>query len=391
MQHDQSTENHTHANHNRRKELLSIMGLIVIVAAIIFLIYWIFVGRFHETTDDAYVGGNIVQLMPQISGTVVAIRGDNTSYVKQGDGLVQLDPTDARLAFVQAETNLANTIRQVQTLYKNANQLSANVNTLVIQYNQAQADFNRRKELLDSHAISQEDFKHSQDAMSTAQSALIAAKNQAASAEILVANTNVYNYPTVVDAENKLRMAYLTLRRTLLVSPVTGYIAERSVQLGQQVQPGTPLLAVIPLNEIWVDANFREVQLENIQQNQPVKLIADIYGSHVVYHGKVVGLSPGTGSVFLLLPPQNATGNWIKIIQRLPVRIILDPIEIAEHPLRIGLSMRVDVDTHQRGGANIAATTYQPNYFTPVYSAQADSRIELIIQKIIAANLVASS
>lgn len=391
MQNSQQTRTSASVNHKRRNELLLILGSIFIASGIIFLIYWLVYGRYHETTDDAYVGGNIVQLTPQISGIVVAIRGDDTSFVQQGQGIVQLDPTDARLAFAQAETNLANTVRQVQTLYKNADQLAANVNMLTIQFNRAQADFNRRQQLLASHAIAVEDFKHSQDAMTAAQAALTAAKNQAAAAEILVANTNLTNYPTVIDAENKLRMAYLTLRRTLLVAPVSGYIAERNVQLGQQIQPGTPLLAIIPLNQIWVDANFREVQLEHIQQNQPVTLTADIYGSSITYHGKVAGLEAGTGSVFSLLPPQNATGNWIKIVQRLAVRIILDPKEIAPHPLRIGLSMLVNVNTHQRGGKNILeAAPYQPHYYTPVYTAQADSRIENIIQQIIAANTVSN-
>ncbi len=378
-------------NHAKRNKMISLLALVFLSIGFAYLIYWAISGRYHETTDDAYVGGNMAQVMPQITGTVIAINGDDTKLVHEGQPLIKLDPINVQLAFNQAEENLANTIRNVQTLYQNAAQLAANEKLREIQLTQAQQDLKRREILVKSHAIAPEDYQHAKDAVSVANSALQLAQHEADSAKILVANTTVLTYPSVLQAITNLRMAYLDLQRATLIAPVTGYIAKRTVQLGEHVVPGAPLLTIIPLNQLWIDANFREVQLQHIKQGQPVTLISDVYGSSVEYHGIVLGLGAGTGSAFALLPAENASGNWIKIVQRVPVRIGLDPQELIEHPLRIGLSMHVDVNTHTHTGKNVAEiSAYQPNYFTTVYDRQQQDHIDEIIHRIILNNIVST-
>lgn len=389
MQTDHNQQTHSQVNHDKRNKLLSALFIIFITLGIIYAIYWLTYSRFHESTDDAYVGGNMAQVMPQIVGTVITINGDDTKLVHEGDVLVKLDPINVQLAFVQAQENLANTLRNVQTLYQNAAQLAANAKLRLIDLQQAQDDLKRRQILVNSHAIAPEAYQHAKDAVAVANSAAQLAQHQANAAEILVANTTPLTYPTVQQAITNLHSAYLDYRRAIIIAPVTGYIAKRSVELGEHVQPGMPLMAIIPLNQLWVDANFREVQLQQIKQGQPVKLISDVYGSSVVYHGTVVGLGAGTGSAFALLPAENATGNWIKIVQRVPVRISLDPNELIEHPLRIGLSMRVDIDIHSQKGRNIAeVSSYEPTYATTVYDKQSQDYINALTQHIISSNLV---
>jgi membrane fusion protein (multidrug efflux system) len=379
-------------NHATRNKMLTALISILLLIGIIYLIYWLVYARFYESTDDAYVGGNMAQVMPQIAGTVIAINGDDTKLVQQGQALIILDPINVQLAFNQAQENLANTLRNVQTLYQNAAQSSANANLRQVQLIQAQQDLKRREKLVASHAIAPEDYQHAKDAVSVASSALQLAQHEADSAKILVANTTVLTYPSVQQAITNLRMAYLDLLRATIIAPVTGYIAKRTVELGEHVAPGAPLMSIIPLNQLWVDANFREVQLQHLKRGQTVELISDVYGSNVVYHGIVVGLGAGTGSAFSLLPAENATGNWIKIVQRVPVRIALNPQELAEHPLRIGLSMRVNVDIHSQTGRNVAEmSTYQPSYFTTIYDKQQQDQIDEIIHKIIINNLVSTS
>lgn len=391
MQNELTHNTQSATNHHNRNKMLSALFILFLTIGLIYLIYWAIYGRFHVTTDDAYVGGNMAQVMPQIAATVIAINDDDTKLVHQGQVLVKLDPSNVQLAFIQAQANLANTLRNVQTLYQNAAQLAANAKLRQVELQQAQADLQRRQILIASHAIAPEAYQHAKDAVAVANSAAQLAQHQANAANILVANTTLFTYPTVQQAITNLRIAYLDYQRATLVAPVTGYIANRSVQLGQHVQPGTPLMAIIPLNQLWVDANYREVQLQHIKQGQPVRLISDVYGNDVVYHGTVVGLGAGTGSAFALLPAENATGNWIKIVQRVPVRIALNANELAEHPLRIGLSMRVDVNIHSQNGRNIAEiSANQPAYFTSVYDQQMNNHINEIIHTIIENNLVSN-
>jgi membrane fusion protein, multidrug efflux system len=365
----------------RRRGILALitLGLAVIAAAA--AAYYLLVARYYESTDDAYVNGNVVQVTPQVTGTVIAVNADNTQTIKQGQPLVQLDPADARIALQQSEAALGQTVRQVHTLYVNTLQFRALLAQRKSDLARAQEDYRRRMEIAQSGAVSTEEITHAHDALSNAQAAYDAANQQLAANQALTWNVSIANHPDVLAAAAKVRDAYLSYARNTLPAPVTGYVAQRVVQVGQRVAPGTPLMAVVPLNEIWVDANFKEVQLEHMRIGQPVDLHADVYGSSVTYHGHVVGFSAGTGSAFSLLPPQNATGNWIKIVQRLPVRIALDPSELQAHPLRIGLSVLAKVDLHNENGAaldNAPNTVYQTPVFAD-YGAEANGEIARII------------
>ena len=245
----------------------------------------------------------------------------------------------------------------------------------------AQDDLRRRLSTGMTGAVSDEEISHARDAVRSAQAALDAARQQLGANRALTANTSVEKHPDVMASAAHVRDAYLAYARTTLPAPVTGYIAQRTVQVGQRVSPGTPLMSVVPLEQVWVDANFKEWQLRHIRVGQPVDLTADVYGSTVVYHGKVVGFTPGTGSALALLPAQNATGNWIKVVQRLPARIEIPPAELEKHPLRVGLSMNVDVDVKDPDGAQLGTgspSTYETDVFAK-YGDDADAAIARII------------
>jgi len=370
---------------NTRKRLLALLGLTTALAAAGYGAYYYTVGRFHEETDDAYVNGNLVQLTPQVTGTVVAVNADDTQIVKAGEPVVTLDAADARIALAHAEAALGQTVRQVSALYVNNNVLAATVQQRQSDLARARDDLRRRTEVAETGAVAAEDVAHSRDAVRTAEAALETARQQLASNHTLTDQATVADHPSVLAAAAKVREAYLANARNTLPAPVNGYVARRSVQVGQRVAPGNPLMAIVPLDGVWVDANFKEVQLKHIRIGQPVELHADLYGGKVTYHGKVVGFSAGTGSAFSALPAQNATGNWIKVVQRLPVRIALDPAELRAHPLQIGLSMLVDVQTHRGGGSSVAGSggaIYRTSYRTDVfqrYGEEADREIARII------------
>ena len=372
------------ANGGRRRALLLVLGAFSI-AGIGFAAWWFASGRYYETTDDAYVGGNLVQITPQVAGTVVAIDADDTDFVKAGQTLVELDKSDSRVALEQSEAQLAKTVRSVRNLVATTAELEANVALRRSDLEKARQDLGRRQQLEAdvAGALSAEELQHARDAVANAEAALAAAREQLAAQRTLVEGTTVETHPEVRNAAAKVREAYLAYARTALPAPVSGFVARRSVQLGQRVSSGTPLMTVVPLEQVWVDANFKEGQLENLRAGQPVRLVADAYGGAVAYHGKVAGFSAGTGSAFALLPAQNATGNWIKVVQRVPVRIVLDPAEIAKHPLRLGLSMLVDIDTHQLGGEHPSGAKRAGHaYQTKVYASLtelADRRIAAII------------
>jgi membrane fusion protein (multidrug efflux system) len=369
------------ANFGKRKRMMTLLVIVILIAAIAYGLYYFLVARFHESTDDAYVNGNVVQITPQVTGTVIAVNADDTQTVKAGDPVVVLDPADARVALQQSEANLGQVVRQVRGLFADDNQYQAQVEVREADLSRAQDDLRRRMTIAQTGAVSQEEISHARDAVKSAQAALDAAKQQLASNRALTANTTIADHPNVEAAAAKVRDAYLANARNTLPAPVTGYVAKRSVQVGQRVSPGNPLMAIVPLNGVWVDANFKEVQLKHMRIGQPVELIADVYGSSVVFHGKVVGFSAGTGSAFSLLPAQNATGNWIKVVQRLPVRIQLDPQELEKHPLRIGLSMNVDVSIKDENGGQLGDaqnTVYQTNVFDK-YGDEADAEIARVI------------
>jgi len=368
---------------SKRKLWLALLGIAVVAAGAAYGSYYIISGQYHQSTDDAYVNGNLVQLTPQVTGTVNSVNADDTQIVKMGDPLVKLDPADSRIALLNAEAALGQAVRQVSTLYVNNDYYAANVAQRQSDLTRAQDDWKRRLAVESTGAVSAEDVSHARDAVAAAQASLDAARQQAQSNHALTDRTSIEQHPNVQAAAAKLRDAYLDYARNTLPAPVTGYVAQRSVQVGERVAPGTPLMAIVPLDGVWVDANFKEVQLRRMRIGQPVTMTADVYGSSVKYHGHVIGFSAGTGSAFATLPAQNATGNWIKIVQRLPVRIALDQKELEVHPLRIGLSMSVDADTRDDSGTQLAAavnTTYRTDVFEQ-YGAQADAEIAKIIEQ----------
>ena len=379
-------------NNKRRGFLLRALGAVVVLAAIIWALWYFLDGRWYEGTDDAYVGGNVVQLTPQIPGTVVTIGADDGDLVKQGDVLVKLDKSNADVALAEAKANLAATVRKVRGLYSSVNGQQAIVAARETAVAKAKADVARRTGLAKSGAISAEELSHARDELTAAESALVTAQQQYQTSKVLVDDTVVASHPDVQAAAAKLRAAYLDDERTTLVAPVTGYVAMRSVQLGQRVAPGAPLMAVVPLHEVWIDANFKETQLTHMRIGQPVEIESDVYGSSVKYQGKVQSLGIGTGSAFSLLPAQNATGNWIKIVQRIPVRVVFtDPKQLDEHPLRIGMSLAVEVNLHDQNGPMLAQQPpAQPAFSTNVYQQQA-AKADALIAQIIHANMAGGS
>ena len=369
----------------KRKRMLTTLAAALVIAGVGYGVYWGLYGRWFESTDDAYVQGNVVQVTPQVAGTVVAIRADDTQLVTSGQPVIELDRADARVALEQAEAALAQTVRQVRTLYSNTSAFTATLAMRESDLAKAKDDLARRKQIAGTGAVSQEEISHAQTAVQAAQSALEAAKEQLQGNRVLTEQTTLERHPNVLQAAAKVREAYLAYARTSLPASVTGYVAKRSVQVGQRVAPGAPLMAIVPLDQLWVDANFKEVQVRHMRVGQPVELVADVYGGSVTYHGKVVGFSAGTGSAFSLLPAQNATGNWIKVVQRLPVRVSLDPKELKDHPLRVGLSMEAKVDIHDEGGQSLATAPTASPLQTTVYD-QAGKDADQVIASIIAAN-----
>ena len=370
----------------RRKRWLAWTAGAFAAAGLAYGAYWALELRYIQSTDDAYVGGNIVQITPQIAGTVVAIGADDTNFVKAGQTLVQLDRADAAVALEQADAQLAKTVREVRNLFATSAQLQASVDMRQSDLARANQDLARRERLTASGAVASEEAQHARDAVKSAQAALVAAQQGLAANRARVDRTTLENHPDVRSAAARVHDAYLAYARVVLPAPVAGFVAKRSVQLGQRVGPGTPLMAVVPLDQVWVDANFKEAQLAAMRVGQPVTMTADIYGSKVVYHARIAGFGAGTGAAFSLLPAQNATGNWIKIVQRVPVRIALDAGEIAAHPLQIGLSMQVEVDTRSRGGQRLPdAGQTASAYKTDVFDAL-DELANARVRQIIAAN-----
>jgi membrane fusion protein (multidrug efflux system) len=369
-----------------RKRGLTIAAAVFAALGIAYSAYWLLDARYYEDTDDAYVAGNVVQVTPQIAGTVVAIKADDTYFVNAGDDLVLLDKADAKVALEQAEAALGQTVRQVRSLFTTNASLAANVELAQAQVLKAQADLQRRRDLARTGAVSYEELNHAETALTGAQADLLAAKEKLATNRAFTDNTDIETHPGVQQAAAKVHEAYLAFQRAAIPAPVSGFVAKRSVQVGQRVAPGNPLMAIVPLDQVWVDANFKEGQLAHMRIGQPVTLKADLYGGKVTYHGTVVGLSAGTGSAFSLLPAQNATGNWIKVVQRVPVKVQLDPQELQAHPLRIGLSMIAEVDIKDQSGQQLAsAKPVAPVYQTAVYT-KLDREAEERVRKIIAAN-----
>jgi membrane fusion protein (multidrug efflux system) len=370
----------------RRRALLIVAGVFVL-AAVIWVLLWLFVFSTREKTDNAYVGGNQVAISAQVPGTVVAILADDTQRVEAGQVLVKLDSTDADVRLQQASSALAQAVRQVRQQTDSASSADAQVARAKVDLKKAQADLARRQPLIAEQAEAPEVVQHLRDGVDQAQAALDAAQAQAQAAHAAIEGTVVTNNPAVEQARANFRAAWIAAQRNSIYAPVTGYVAQRSVQLGNSVQPGQQLMTVVPLHDLWVDANFKENQLRHIRVGQPAKIESDVYGGSVEFHGKVIGLGAGTGSVFSLLPAQNATGNWIKVIQRVPVRIALDDKELDQHPLRVGLSTEVTVDiTNDKGAMMAPQGSGQPIAQTDVYEQMA-SKADVEAEKIIKVNV----
>jgi membrane fusion protein, multidrug efflux system len=371
----------------RRPQIMLVLALIFILGGAGYGIYWWVEGRHVETTDDAYVTGNMIRVTPRINGTVTAVYADDTDLARRGQILVRLDDADARIALAAAEAKLGNAVRNVRQLFSSADEARANVAVKEELLREATADLERRRGADLGDAVSREEVAHAESALKRSRSELELAKSRLESALAQVNATRIEQHPAVKEAEAQVREAFLTLNRCEIRAAEGGYVARRAVQLGQQVQTGATLMNIVPMQQMWVEANFKEDQLKNVRIGQPVVLVSDMYGSAVALHGKVEGLGAGTGSVFSLLPPQNATGNWIKIVQRLPVRIALDPAELSKYPLRLGLSMRVDVNTSDISGEPLAGVPVTaPRYETAVYEDE-EKKASARIHEIIAANL----
>jgi membrane fusion protein (multidrug efflux system) len=334
---------------------LAILTLVLLAIAAAYGVYWFHVARWRESTDDAYVAGHVVQITPQTGGTVKAVFVDDTDTVAAGDILVELDAADHRVALDQAEAALAQAAREVRALHVTNARLRAEVAARWTEVVRLEADVARRATIAAAGAVSREELDHSRTALSAARAAQLATREQLAANLALTEGTDVGDHPRVMLAASQVEEAWLAWSRARIVAPVAGQVVKRSAQAGQRVAAGAPLMAVVPLDRLWVDANFKEVQLGAMRIGQPVSLRADYYGPEVEYHGRVAGLAAGTGSVFALLPAQNATGNWIKVVQRVPVRVELDAAELLRHPLRVGLSMQAVVDIRDDGGATITA------------------------------------
>lgn len=362
----------------RRRIALASLAAIFVVVGIGYGVYWAFVGRYEQSTDDAYVAGNRVAVMAQEKGTVVAVLADNTVRVHRGQTLIRLDGADARIALEQAKAQLAATVRRTNALYANERQLHAQVAKQQATLELARKDYSRNK---DMHALgyySTRNLEHSATLVDVDKRSLSAARQALQAIRARLENTGIADNPEVRLAATRVSAAYLALKRTTIVAPVSGYVAQRSVQVGEDIDPGTALMAIVPLNQLWIEANFKESQLGSIRVGQPVTMHADAYGDSVTFHGRVIGLGAGTGSAFSLLPPQNATGNWIKVVQRVPVRIGISRADLVRHSLRIGLSMDVTVETG-RDAHGVTGNIADPGaYKTSVYDAQADGARQLI-------------
>ncbi|WBO24547.1 efflux RND transporter periplasmic adaptor subunit [Sphingomonas abietis] len=370
-------------NRARRTGFL-ILGLVLLVAAIVYGVMLLLAPP-SEETDDSYVGGNVVAITAREGGTVLALHADNTQAVKAGDPLIDLDPATEQVQLASAEADLGRAVRMFRSNNSSVDEAQAEIATAQADVQRAQNDFTRRQAAAKDGAVSGEEVSHAADALTTARASLNLAQAKRAQASSVVQGTSVSDNPAVLAAIANVRRAAISLAYMHISAPVSGVVAQRTVQLGQRVAPGTPLMAVVPLDSLWVEANFRETQLQHLRVGQPATIRADVYGKAVTFHGKLLGLGAGSGNAFSLLPPQNASGNWIKIVQRVPVRIALDPNELRRNPLRVGLSVDATVDTSVRSGPMVASATAPAGGVQQ--SIDGGPQVEARIRQIIAENM----
>lgn len=362
----------------------TVLALVVLIGLVLYAIR-VFTAPATEATDDAYVAGNVVAVTARDGGTVLALHADNTQSVKRGQPLIDLDPASTGVQMDAAEAALGRAVRAVRSTYAQVDEAGAEIAQAQADLSRAQNDYARRQGAARDGAISGEELSHASDAVTTARAALALAQAKKAQAASTVSGTDVSSNPQVLAAIADVRRAAIDASHMKIVAPVTGIVAQRTVQLGQRVAAGTPLMAVVPLDSVWVDANFRETQLQHLRVGQPVTVTADVYGKGVVFHGKVLGLGAGSGNAFSLLPPQNASGNWIKIVQRVPVRIALDPAELRAHPLRIGLSVNAVVATSNLSGPMVAGSAAPAGGVQQ--SLDGGPEVDAQVRRIIAQNL----
>jgi membrane fusion protein, multidrug efflux system len=371
-------------NAERRSKGFILFGAVLVILAPAYGAWWLLAGRFSETTDDAYVAGNIVSVTSRENATVTALYADNTQAVKQGQLLIEMDPSVADVTMRAAEANLARAARAVRGTFASADSYSAQLAQSEVALAQAKSDYQRRQAAL-AGAVSGEELGHARDSVSAAEAAVNSARGGLAQAQSGIAGVDVAHNPDVLAAEAQLRAAAIALAHMKIVAPVDGVIAQRTVQVGQRVNAGSPLMSVVPLSNVWVDANFKEGQLSRMRIGQPVKITTDLYGGKVVYHGHVAGLGAGSGSAFAVLPAQNASGNWIKIVQRVPVRIALDPAELTDNPLRVGLSVSADVDVTDQSGPRVAGAP-AAGVMRGATGEDTTKQVDVLVKKILSAN-----
>ncbi len=376
--------NDSNTNGKRNQRLL-ILAAAVALGTIAYTAYYFLHSRYFEETDDAYVASDMVQITSEVPGTVISVGVDNTQQVTRGQTLIELDPADAQIAVAAAEAELARTVRTVRGLFSKSSGLKSVISARQIALQSAREDLQRRLKVAGEGGVSAEELQHAKDQVAQLEASLATSTEELETNNAQVENTTIANHPQVLAAAASLRQASLALKRTHIVAPIGGAVARRNVEIGSRIAAGTPLLAVVPLENAWVDANFKEVQLEHMRVGQPVEVHSDMYGKDVTYHGKIAGLGAGSGAAFALLPPQNASGNWIKIVQRVPVRIALDPQELAKNPLRLGLSMRVSVDMHNTDGS-LVATQVRAAPQQVVLSNEHDAKLDAKIADIIKRN-----
>jgi len=367
------------AEPKKSKKMMWIFTFFLLLAGISWLLLWIFYLQYYVDTDDAYASGSVVNINPAVQGNVIAFYADDTDYVEEGQLLVELDPTFYSIAYDQALASLGSQALQIRELVDEVLVNAADVRVKEIVFSKAKYDFENRSKLVGSRAISQEDYTHSRDDLTVAENELQKAKYRLKISQDLLGNTSPEKHPLIEEKKSRAREAYYNLKHTKIFAPTSGYVAKRAVNVGQSVARGTNLMAIVPISYVWVDANFKETQLTNMRIGQPATVWFDLYGSKVKYIGQVLGIGMGSGSAFSLIPPQNATGNWIKIVQRLPVRISLDPEVLKKYPIRIGISAEVEVDITEQNLPLLATVPpSKPVAVTNVYDIDMQDVNEII-------------
>jgi membrane fusion protein (multidrug efflux system) len=375
----------TRGNARARRRWLLVLAVIVVIGLIIWGVFHFLLAPPVEATDDAYVAGDVVSITARDAGQVTAIHADNTETVKAGQPLIDLDPATADVNLASAAAELARAVRATRADFSKLGETGAAVVQARAELARATDDLRRRRGAAAQGAVSGEELAHAQDSVKVARANLNLALSQQQQSRTSVQGTSVESNPAVLAAAAAYRRAAITRSHMHLVAPIDGVVAQRTVQLGQQVAAGTSLMAVVPLDRVWIDANMRETQLKDLRIGQPATVTADMYGGDLVYHGRVVGVGAGSGNAFALLPPQNASGNWIKIVQRVPVRVALDPQELRANPLRVGLSVAVTVSTANQSGPRLGQPA-KSAYRAGTETGESDPAVEARINQIIAAN-----